>query len=1396
MDKDIDDILLNKCNVSLSNTTNKSNLGSPEFPVSMMEKSDVSPENSKKSDISSSSDNNPDSDGKTKLEIIEQDKTPQYQQFDNKSFDKNDKLVTMVTTNQQKTDNKQIDNPHYQQQYQHQNNNDNSNKQVVQQQSLNNISSNCNEIIESNDVQSNENILKNNLNKSDSVRLMIDCVGVGLDAGSKVNRGVNYVDDDDDGVVELRHPGANNSVDSLDNNNDCNVNDTNKVNQNLAFTIDFGNNSNINTQKHKSMLERFQNRHKRGVSLSKLEDHANRNNSRSVSVSHSSSRNLDNININLRMKPPMSAKLPRKKLISVDSNTTDESVVLRVKDKSSARTGESSKRHSWSPRSSLHETQTKGQFVPRSTAVIRALEVASAASHVDYESFDSNTELHSLDSSNSFTCPVPDLENSRNSDGDDDVSDAGTYTIPDNNYTKEQKERMDIDKLGKGEKLKRPNHFVDEILVIDLEDLNTNTPTKKTPEKSRKNVLEVSYCLETATNLKPKISYLDKIKSRFQRSTKSPDKQLNKVPDLGTFTSVTTGGIFSSKPVLENHPRMTRRNSLTKSQIDNSEYVQGISKLNLNIDEKISNHPVEKYRDENEYGDISVEIIEGANDADYDGCDMDKSVEYNQRSAIKTAKSKKDWVMEWAENVREYSRNSNRNNSNNKMTRSYTTESNNANDIGYDNNMSRSDYYESKYEEEFGDNLDKHHFNKILARYNTFSDDVKSKSNRQSKCEQLAQNNFNIPVSANPGFNNNFTHVHNYNHNKSTKPPISPLSPMSRIPSPIHSIGRGRSVSRNRSLQGSNSDLSGNANDTEMYLQKTAAAISSLQNIHRRNSLRNSSLHNSPLSPMSPSHNLSPKLSPMHSLNMKTSSPQYNINQFNNQYSPERHSKHKRNLSFDNASQHHNKMNLSGLQHNHHNNNLNNPMMSNSLNSDNLNKILDNKRHTRHNSYEGMSIASSGIQLPPKPVKCFTSFDQTNYNEVKSYYNDEDYDIELHNKGKLQLQQRQQQEYLQQQQMLSIKQNHKLSNTNNNNNNNKIRNTSLSNNSRPIQNSPIKRSTSFSSRPTANLNYPSQISSSASKNFNIKRNSLSSSNSKNPLQKSASSSSFKKLVINYDDESEFYINDQDDLEPNPDYSFNSSDDEIEIAKDPIANTRYNKTVLMRMEQNKSKINNSSATTNSKQGVFACPNTPEMPRRGVQMRQSTRDRASMPRDSSLNRMKQDLSNRKTVLTKDSARSSSSNINDPKRIQPKYMDISKYKTNQGQNFLKRDETKSYLPNKDLKKSPSSATITTMNRNDGQRSSVRAKSSNPKVNKKEIISMKKIITISSFYYNPHYSSIDKQKTEQELEMWRRRSSYDPMKAAAEGKKKQDEARRMAMLQQQHQQQQQIQSNERFLS
>jgi hypothetical protein len=246
----------------------------------------------------------------------------------------------------------------------------------------------------------------------------------------------------------------------------------------------------------------------------------------------------------------------------------------------------------------------------------------------------------------------------------------------------------------------------------------------------------------------------------------------------------------------------------------------------------------------------------------------------------------------------------------------------------------------------------------------------------------------------------------------------------------------------------------------------------------------------------------------------------------------------------------------------------------------------------------------------------------------------------------------------------------------------------------------------------------------------------SSSTNKTPIQKSASSTSFKKMLSNYDntnylhkqdhhhphhqqqqyedeDDEEYYINDDDDLEPDPDYSTDSDFSDLDKeagGKPPITNTRYNKAFLMRIEQSK-KAAVTGSTGNvggalTKQGLVACPNTPELRRRDMNVRGaglSMRERASMPRDSSLNRMKQDISNLNTQRRdkqqlQQQQQQQQSTVGG--KVLPKYLDISKYKSPAASNFLKRDESKSTL----VHRSPSSASVT-LNRGDNARTSVRS-------------------------------------------------------------------------------------------
>lgn len=259
--------------------------------------------------------------------------------------------------------------------------------------------------------------------------------------------------------------------------------------------------------------------------------------------------------------------------------------------------------------------------------------------------------------------------------------------------------------------------------------------------------------------------------------------------------------------------------------------------------------------------------------------------------------------------------------------------------------------------------------------------------------------------------------------------------------------------------------------------------------------------------------------------------------------------------------------------------------------------------------------------------------------------------------------------------------------------------------------SAIRRSNSFCNRNIA-----------ATKSFKKPMNRPNSGNSS--LQKSASNSSFKNVSAatphhQYQTKN-FLINGIDNLHTTCDEILFLSDDSHDInspttekrkhqndrqkSEPPISHTRYNKAFLIRMEQNRQ-------TNCENKGVQACPNTPELSRKAF-IPKSFRDPTSMPRDSSLSRMKQALPNLQTtkktltqVASKDS--SGSSTCSNKQRVLPKYMDISKYKAAQGQSFLKRDESKSTLVSRnEIRKSPSATHL----RSSGRIKSAGAKSNTP--------------------------------------------------------------------------------------
>lgn len=1086
----------------------------------------------------------------------------------------------------------------------------------------------------------------------------------------------------------------------------------------MAFTIDFNEGRTIDNRKYKEIVERFQNRqqrHRRGVSLSKLDD--TRKSSSSLNNAGRCSPVVADM-MPVATKPPMKVQRPRidADLLpataqrTVDDKSVDQvatvKVALRRRPLQSQQqfeaTKDASKRHSWSPRSSLNydalpqvmrqtnvspaeeqsmRTEKPTPFQPKSTTLQRALEQTAR----DRQNVTSPKTTKSPDSfENQVTVVTEPLEYVRQSD--ESVSDAGTYTLDGDNYTEEEKERMSIDKLARKNRMATAattttstatnrNQTYLKLRTQPQAEISVGNTQRSAHEKrassvGAKNVLEVNFDQSSSTSKTAKVSYLDRIKSRVKtigdrtfHKSKSPapnyrsktiDSTPNVAADHGTFTSITACGVLNKfgqhEPAAVPSKGAHRKNSLTKLQIDSSEYIQP----KYNIDEKVLNSYTDYEKAKHcEYQlNIFSTAPSYASNTDDDNLSFDCGDE--EELSIKTAPTKNDWIQEWAKNARrrnsamaaaatngspQHSQDQRKSNGlrtkssiignrtgDQRMTKSYDYHYNHPND--YDAN-------------EFGDDIHPNvddsvtHFSRSSIR-NSLTNGYETK--RQST--------------------------------SALRPPISPT----KIPSPVHTQLRGRSSSANRSFRNSNVDLDNL--ETEMFLEKTAAAISSLQKIHREN--------NSPKSPSSP----------MRSTAVSTEFGQRNT--YDKAIDLRPMHLHKRNFSLD----------VTQAVRKLHANQENSGQYAGPGTFDAQIQERMQTRHTRHNSYENQtfqlnsprrsSIDQTILLAQQLQSKSMFTEQQTLLNK---YFDDEQTRIRTR--------------------------------VGDGSGGGDVRRTV------GATGSPIGRSSSFCHKNQTNA------SKNVTKKSTVTTKRGTSSTSGNALQKSASSSSFKKILStssanqplnDNDDEAKFYVNDEDeelhaanDVEYNLIYSSDESDIDATNSNNnkyesdaaiepPISHTRYNKAFLMRMEQNKQIAGTGTMNSAESKGLQAFPNTPEMHRRTINPRASFRERTSMPRDSSMSRMKQGIPNLQTTkkaLAQLEPKDSSSSISsgNKQRVLPKYMDISKYKPAQGQNFLKRDETKSTLINRsEIRKSPSAIGLS---KADTTRSSGRIKSAGAKPN-----------------------------------------------------------------------------------
>uniref|UniRef100_A0A1A9WTC0 Uncharacterized protein n=1 Tax=Glossina brevipalpis TaxID=37001 RepID=A0A1A9WTC0_9MUSC len=1108
--------------------------------------------------------------------------------------------------------------------------------------------------------------------------------------------------------------------------------------QSCAFTIDNFNDKECDTAaqaaKYKSMMERFQNRHRRGASLSKLDsdDASTRSQQNSARLTTSQS----SMPFTVRSSARNSLVIEENNTNSLESETTsvNQKVKLRVRDRSTSRVRDASKRHSWSPRSSTHEsnlpqlqqtTQIAGKSNSRKTSKTNkqtpgtvpkgAANLVANRTHFAPRSTAMQLALRQVD----FMCPQPPLTDFKHLNTDaDDVSEAGTYTLDGDNYTEEQKDLMNIDKNAKSSEGNAQNS------VSSSKRLQPNVKSKRST-----NVLEVNYYHDSGVideHAKPRYNttsdlimgnhqtagaYLQKIKSRVLRNINATKSMENKGEtktkkklsptadeeedtDVGCFTSVTTSGVLAKQRTLDARPKIFRNCGLSTSQIDSSEYISNETKskssgTTTSLAGGFTDHQKAEYRlnvftNQKELSQkkfaATRNLIKTPPETPADVVPLSK---FSEVAVLQTAQTKHDWIQEWARNARARSLANDRLCGTSKqvsqdvlMTRSYTCA-----DTGNDS---------------------------------LTDDSVYSTHGRQyinpTKLNRCLAERFHLPggsgiecdYASDPSLPTSYT-----------KPPKSPT----KIPSPLHSLGRTRSVSRTRV------PLHNMTSQEEDYLQQTVTAINTLQEtISRKNSLKSPTPSASPRAHSARSHII------------------YSPEETGTECSPQHSLPSQRQRQASTAS-----------------------LMTSSINEQQLQMLtsgeyLLRQMCLRKNSFdanvEGVGDGSPRMRIQQKMAAQLQSPTTPTANEGQCF-------------------------------------------------------------------SSLRRSSSFTARvaashKTGRPNFQNLYTPPAARHgYGMSTGHVSQGprqTTEHLIKKSASSNNFGQAYSDYDDNLQYYINDEDDMEDlGEDYFSSGGEENIEseyceqsAAEEnvpennvPLTNTRYNKALLMRIERSKQKVTGKphpapvvKSTLLIGGGVVACPNTPELPRRTVKSAsaRSSTSRQSVPRDTSLSRLAQQVPNslasaKKQLLqtaanvplaTPTTSRSSSS-----QRAQPRYLDISKYKPAQSNQFLRKNDAKSTLkqPSNDvMKRSPSSSSMG-LARTDPSRSSNRSVRSATSAMAMNATTMSAGRASSAVRRD---ISASKQK-EVEMAMWKRRSKYDPMKAAAEDKRKREEAKRLAAQTQQ---------------
>ncbi|XP_066148416.1 uncharacterized protein [Euwallacea fornicatus] len=370
-----------------------------------------------------------------------------------------------------------------------------------------------------------------------------------------------------------------------------------------AFTIDFDDKK-VDLQRHKSLAEKFQQRHKRGKSMSKLEGSSG-----------------SSVGVGNEKKHPLTGNLPRKSSFQSEGYFSSDERPERCKSANVATTkrsdltlpleGVASERmtHSF-PNATLLSLDSPSMACDLLNVSSPEFELISPFSPNLEDVTRSVGELNLSPEKLQFDSTLTDKD--FDDKKSDTVSEAGTYTVDNDNYTEEQKARMSIDNDFKIEKISVEDKTMEYIKSLSSQNFLAEDTTSSSVfssqisgSSSTVSSLQSSFSANgTIGSAKPhhqlnnelhnliqgkkplspilsptqNLSLITNEKKRQSpvhtpRVKSAPSNIEKQKSDQGSIISVTSSGVFRSKN--EEQRKLERRLSLTKSEVHVEAYVDG-----------------------------------------------------------------------------------------------------------------------------------------------------------------------------------------------------------------------------------------------------------------------------------------------------------------------------------------------------------------------------------------------------------------------------------------------------------------------------------------------------------------------------------------------------------------------------------------------------------------------------------------------------------------------------------------------------------------------------------------------------------------------------------------------------------------------------------------------------